>query len=234
MIYTERLDIGYKNVILSDINIQLNNGNVYILIGRNGSGKSTFLKTICGEIPPLQGLIALDNIRLGTMKQNELTHLVSIVNSKFTDVDFLKVIDYIELGRSPYTGIMGKLNDLDNKMVDKVLNDLKIKYLTERFTSELSDGEKQLVSIAQSLVQDTPNIILDEPTAYLDYRNKIQTLELLKEIAKRDNKCIIISSHDIDIAIESSCPFLIIDNQKQTIDMVTERKNRNEILEKAF
>lgn len=234
MIRATDLNIGYQSTILKEIDLELENGKVYILIGRNGSGKSTLLKTISGELPALKGNIYLDSFQINAMKHSEIPHHISIVNSKFSEVDFMKVFDYIGLGRSPYTGMMGKLRDKDISKINNVITELKISHLSQRYTAELSDGEKQLVSIARSLAQDTPNIILDEPTAYLDYRNKIQTLELLKEIAIRDNKCIIISSHDIDIAIESKCPFLLIDHNEQSVILEENHQTREEILKRAF
>lgn len=234
MIRIEHLHIGYKKTLVQTQNLELLNGKVYILIGRNGSGKSTFLKTLSGQIPSLKGTVFLDSTNLRNAKTAELPYLISVVNSKFTEVDYLTVFNYIALGRSPYTNLFGQLKENDVAIIQNALSDCGIQHLTDRFTSELSDGEKQLVAIAKALAQQTPNIILDEPTAYLDYLNKVQTLDILKKIALRENKCIILSSHDIDIAIDSACSFLLIENPKGELVLDQNSPSRDEILKRAF
>lgn len=234
MIRIEQLHIGYKKTLVQTHDLELLNGVVYILIGKNGSGKSTFLKTLSGQIPSLKGTVFLDSTNLKYAKTAELPYLISVVNSKFTEVDYLTVFNYIALGRSPYTNLFGQLKENDVAIIQNALTDCGIQHLADRFTSQLSDGEKQLVAIAKALAQQTPNIILDEPTAYLDYLNKVQTLEILKKIALRENKCIILSSHDIDIAIDSACPFLLIENPRGELVMDQDSPSRDKILKRAF
>tara|TARA_R110002072_G_scaffold303115_1_gene494258 strand:- start:2631 stop:3338 length:708 start_codon:yes stop_codon:yes gene_type:complete len=234
MIRTENLNIGHRSSLLQIENLSLQKGNLYFLIGKNGSGKSTFLKTLSGQIKSISGELFLDDILSTTIHFGELPKTVSFVSSHFPIVDFLKVEDFISLGRSYHTSYFGIVKSIDNHVISDIIIKLKIKHLIGRFTSDLSDGERQLVAIAKALVQETPIILLDEPTAFLDYSNKKLVLETLKKICADMNKCIILSSHDIDMSLEMNCPFLVIDSKSKKLQLFSSNTKKKELLLLAF
>ncbi len=234
MIRTDNLKIGYKQALLEVENFTLQKGQLYFLIGKNGSGKSTFLKTISGQLSPISGSVFLQNKQSIEIPFGEFPKTVSFVSSHFPNVDFLKVEEFIALGRSSFTSYFGKLQSTDNKLITDSFSRLKIKHLRGRFTSQLSDGEKQLVAIAKALVQETPIILLDEPTAFLDYSNKILVLEMLKSIAKEMNKCIVLSSHDIDLSLDMKCDFLAVNFEEKIMQLVNHSVSKKELLGFCF
>lgn len=216
MIEIKKLTVGYQSPLISFSDMELNRGTVYALIGRNGIGKSTFLKTITGQIKAMNGTINLDNKLLSDITFIEIPRYISYVESRFPLVEFLTVYDYIALGRSPYTNLLGKLKEEDKSLIEQTIADLKIEHLRSRFTSELSDGERQLISIAKAVVQQTDLIVLDEPTAFLDYANKEEVLSQLQEIAAQMNKCIIVATHDIDLVLDKNIQFILIEEDNKT------------------
>ena len=230
MIQTQGLHIGYSESILSMDDLHLSNG-VHILIGRNGSGKSTFLKTLAGQIPKIMGSIKIQNNEVSAISIEELPKIISFVSSQFPIVEFLRVSEFVGLGRNPHTNFFGKKTNKDIEAIDKALETLGISYLRDRFTSELSDGEKQLVSIAKALTQETA---LDEPTAFLDYSNKKLVLGKLVAIGQEFNKCILLSSHDLDLSLDVNCPFLVIDDTSKTIRFIEPGISKSELIKIAF
>ncbi|HIP32987.1 MAG TPA: ABC transporter ATP-binding protein [Crocinitomicaceae bacterium] len=234
MIRTENLNIGYRKSLLTVDDFNLKEGKLYFLIGKNGSGKSTFLKTISGQLSPISGSVFLQNKQSIEIPFGELPKTVSFVSSHFPLVDFLRVEEFIALGRSFYTSYSGRLQNIDNESINHSFSRLKIEHLRGRFTSQLSDGEKQLVAIAKALVQETPIILLDEPTAFLDYSNKILVLEMLKSIAKEMNKCIILSSHDIDMSLEMESDFLAVNFEEKFLQLIDSSANKQDLLRISF
>jgi len=233
MIKTKGLHIGYSESILQVEDLNLSNG-VHILVGRNGSGKSTFLKTLTGQLTPINGTIELDGKELSSISIAEIPKTISFVSSQFPVVDYLRVSEFISLGRSPHTNFFGKKTTKDSDAMQRSLEILKIEYLKDRFTSELSDGEKQLVSIAKALTQETPIIALDEPTAFLDYSNKKLVLKNLIKVSKEFKKCVLLSSHDIDLSIEAECPFLVVEDNSKTIRFIDTGISKSELIGLAF
>jgi|TARA_B110000908_G_scaffold93525_1_gene110803 iron complex transport system ATP-binding protein len=233
MIQTQGLHIGYSESILSMDDLHLSNG-VHILIGRNGSGKSTFLKTLAGQIPKIMGSIKIQNNEVSAISIEELPKIISFVSSQFPIVEFLRVSEFVGLGRNPHTNFFGKKTNKDIEAIDKALETLGISYLRDRFTLELSDGEKQLVSIAKALTQETAIIALDEPTAFLDYSNKKLVLGKLVAIGQEFNKCILLSSHDLDLSLDVNCPFLVIDDTSKTIRFIEPGISKSELIKIAF
>lgn len=233
MIRTKDLHIGYSESILAVEDLNLDAG-VHILIGKNGSGKSTFLKTITGQLLSIKGSIKLAGKDISTISIAALPTTISFVGSQFPIVDFLRVSEFVILGRSPHSNFFGKKTKKDIDSMNEALEILGIEYLKDRFTSELSDGEKQLVSIAKALTQETPIIALDEPTAFLDYSNKKLVLENLITISKKFNKCILLSSHDIDLSLEANCPFLVVVNKLKKIKFIEHGISKSELIGMAF
>lgn len=212
---TNNLAIGYtfkkeKKYIANNININLETGKLIALIGANGIGKSTLLRTLTGLQKPLSGEIFLNNRDLQNYNAVDLAQHLSVVLTEKLPPSNLTVYELVALGRQPHTNWLGKLSNQD---LDKINNAIKLTQI-ESFVNkkhyELSDGQLQKVLIARALGQDTPLIILDEPTTHLDLVNKVAVFKLLKKLTEQTNKCILFSSHDIDLAIEFADEIIIL------------------------
>jgi iron complex transport system ATP-binding protein len=199
---TSSLSIGYDSkTIASDINVTLSEGDIIALIGPNGAGKSTLFKTFSTHIKPVGGKIELFGKDLMSYSPKERAKLLGIVLTERPDDMFLKVFDVVAAGRYPYTGMFGKLNEDDEKEIKVSLELVGVNHLADRVFNTLSDGEKQKVMIAKAIAQNTPIIMLDEPTAFLDYPSKIELFSLLKKLAKEQKKAILFSSHDLELLL---------------------------------
>jgi len=209
MIQLKELSIGYQREILHAENISLEAGNVYALVGRNGIGKSTFIQTMSGLQKQLAGEITFNGQSISGMNTKEIAETISLVDTRFEGVEYLKVKDYLALGRTPYTDLFGRLDPKDWQIIQDVASDLSIVHLLEKFSDEISDGERQLCAVGRAFVQETPIILLDEPTAFLDYINRKKLLELLLRLAREKSKCIVLSSHDLELCLDQSIPLLL-------------------------
>lgn len=208
MIQMKDLEIGFTEPLLTADNIELNSGLVYALVGPNGKGKTTLLRTLNGLLPPLSGELYLEQEPAKKLNQTQFARKIAMVTSRFEGVDHLTVYQYVALGRTPYLGLFGRLSDTDHTIVESAIHQLGLKQFSQRVTSELSDGERQMASIARALSQDCPIITLDEPTAFLDYGNKDKIINLLIDVAAKRNKCILFSTHDLDLICRKSIPVL--------------------------
>lgn len=198
---------GYKgrgvNVsLLGDMNASLRTGELTCLIGVNGAGKSTLLRTMAGLLRPLNGYITLMDKPLSAYSPQELSKTVSVVLTDEIPEQDLRVFETVAMGRMPYTGYWGSLGDEDIKKVDDALRLVGMNDFAQRRLGSLSDGERQKVVIAKALAQDTEVILLDEPVAYLDFPSKVATLRLLKQVAKQTGKSVLLSIHDIELALK--------------------------------
>ena len=210
MIRIKNVEIGFSTCLFTIENIVLEKGKLYTLIGKNGIGKSTFLKTLAELNNPLNGTIKWEN---NLPKEQR----IAFVSSKFDGVEHLTTYEYIALGRAPYTNIFGKLTPDDHSEIIKISNLLTISHLFQKETTKISDGERQISSIAKALAQNTELIILDEPIAFLDFENKVKIMRILTKIAKERNCCIIHSSHDLDISLKHSDEILVINPIKKEL-----------------
>nr|WP_314698503.1 ABC transporter ATP-binding protein [uncultured Prevotella sp.] len=202
IISLSQLSVGYSSShpVISDISVELHSGQLACLIGENGIGKSTLLKTLTGFLPKLKGRLLLDNRDIESFSQQELARQVSIVLTQKPDVQNLTIEEIIGLGRSPYTGFFGRLRAEDRLVVDDAIAAMGIEKLRGRMIQTLSDGERQKVMIAKALAQETPVILLDEPTAFLDFPSKVDTFQSLRNMAHERDKLILLSTHDLDLA----------------------------------
>ena len=203
VISLSQLSVGYtpSHPVISDINLELRSGQLACLIGENGIGKSTLLKTLTDFLPKLNGSLLLDNRDIESFSQRELARQVSIVLTQKPDVQNLTIEEIIGLGRSPYTGFFGRLREEDRKVVDDAIATMGIEKLRGRMIQTLSDGERQKVMIAKALAQETPVILLDEPTAFLDFPSKAETFQSLQRMAHERDKLILLSTHDLELAV---------------------------------
>lgn len=176
-------------------------GSLTCLIGRNGSGKSTLLRTIARLQPPLAGSILIGTDDTSKMRREELARRLSIVLTQRPDTDNMTVGELVALGRAPHTGFWGQLSPADRQAVDRALALAGISHMAARRVSSLSDGECQKAMVAKSLAQDTPVILLDEPSAFLDYPGKVELMRLLARLAHDEGKTILLSTHDLDTAL---------------------------------
>ena len=203
IISLSQLSVGYtlSHPVISDIDLELKSGQLSCLIGENGIGKSTLLKTLTGFLPKLKGSVLFDNRDITSFSQRELARQVSIVLTQKPDVQNLTIEEIIGLGRSPYTGFFGRLRIDDRMVVNDAIATMGIEKLRGRMIQALSDGERQKVMIAKALAQETPVILLDEPTAFLDFPSKAETFQSLQRMAHERDKLILLSTHDLELAV---------------------------------
>jgi iron complex transport system ATP-binding protein len=234
MIAFKNCEIGYHSVLVRIPELNLIAGTIYALIGANGSGKSTLLNTIINKKSLLSGQLFIDSKNHTTFSAKDLAQKIAYVESKFDGVEYLTVEEYISLGRTPYTDAFGRLGEDDKKAVSEAITILNLNSFKDKYTLNLSDGERQLVAIARALAQSTPIIVLDEPTAFLDYGNRIKLVQTLSKIAIEQNKCIVFSSHDIDLCLDSNIQMLIVNQQNKTLELCTTDVSKKEILGIGF
>ncbi|WP_027138755.1 ABC transporter ATP-binding protein [Gaetbulibacter saemankumensis] len=218
---TENLSIGYtskkeQTIIASDINIKLGQGELVGLVGANGIGKSTLLRTLTKVQDPIKGQVFINSIPLEKQNALDLAKTLSLVLTEKLISKNLTVFELIALGRQPYTNWLGSFSKTDIDMVYRAIRLINIESLKDKKCFELSDGQLQKVMIARALSQDTDLIILDEPTTHLDMYHKAYILKLLQKLAKETNKTILFSSHEIDLAIQL-CDKMIVMTESQVV-----------------
>lgn len=235
MIELRQLTVGYgEKAVLSDINQTLNAGQMVCLLGANGVGKSTILRTLAGFLPPLSGRVLIEGRDLTSLSLSQRSQAVSVVLTERVEVQYMKVIDLVGIGRSPYTGFFGTLSKEDRTIVSEAIEMVGIGNLAERTIDTLSDGERQKAMLAKALAQQTPIILLDEPTAFLDFHAKVSTLRLMLRLAHETNKTIFLSTHDVEMAIQLSDILWIVQNgkiQAGTTDSLTKSGTLQQFLQ---
>lgn len=222
------LTIGYRTgrnvkVIAERLTGELTGGELTCLVGRNGTGKSTFLRTIAGLQAPIGGRVEVtpprpsqgegvgeNSISIHSLSANERAKMIGVVLTQKPDVQNMTVEEVVGLGRTPYTGFFGTLSKADRAIVAEAMEQVGIMPLAQRNIQMLSDGERQKVMIAKALAQQTPVILLDEPTAFLDYPSKVEMMQMLRQMAKEMDKTIVLSTHDIELAAKIATRFLLL------------------------
>lgn len=222
IIEIENLSIGYKSshkttTICSGLNAKLIKGELTCLLGSNGMGKSTLIRTICGFLPSLSGDVLFDKAPLSILTEKELALKVSVVLTEKTEIPNATVSELVGYGRSPYTGFFGTLSKHDEQIVKNSIELCGIEHKADSLVSELSDGERQKAFIAKALAQDTPLIVLDEPTAFLDLPSKVEIMQLLRSLALKSGKSVIMSTHDLDLALQMADKLWLIDPNRNLI-----------------
>lgn len=216
LLSTNSLSIGYKDKpIMTELNFNLFENEVVSILGSNGIGKSTLIKTLIGELPKISGDIFIIGKSLATISKRELSQLVAIVTTERVQAGGLRVEELVSLGRHPHTGYFGKLSSADKHIVTDAINAVGIGHKATAFVSELSDGERQKAMIARAIAQQTPIIILDEPFSFLDTASRIEILSLLKKISNDNNVGILLSSHDVSQAMRMSDRIILIDKHRE-------------------
>jgi len=213
------LSIGYQtksdfNPLIENLYATLLGGRLTCLLGTNGVGKSTLLRTLSGFQPRLAGEIHILGKSIDAYSDKELARTIGVVLTERPNVGDLSVTELIGLGRSPYTGFWGRLNSIDETVVKEVISWIRIEELAHRSVLKLSDGEWQKVMIAKTLAQETPLIYLDEPTAFLDFPSKVEIMRLLLDLTRRKNKTIFLSTHDLELALQTADTLWLMEKKK--------------------
>ena len=216
MLLTKNLEVGYisrseKISVASDIGFKLAQGEMAAIVGVNGIGKSTLLRTIGKVQPAISGIISVNDVSIENYKSKEWAMEMSLVLTEPLTSKNLTVQQLVSLGRHPYTNWIGTLSQSDISKIQEAIRLIGLNDLKHKKCYELSDGQLQKVMIARALAQDTRIILLDEPTTHLDLYHKVQILKLLQQIAHQTNKVILYTTHEIDLAIQLCDKILIME-----------------------
>ncbi len=203
----QNLSIGYRNgkntnLVANELNASICSGELVCLLGANGTGKSTLLRTICGFQSSFEGKVLLEGKAINGLDEKSLSKLLSVVLTEKISIPNATVYELVSYGRSPYTGLLGKLNSMDKLLVLEAIKKCGIEHKANEQLNSLSDGERQKAFIAKALAQDTPIIILDEPTAFLDLPARVEIIHLLRKVASDSKKSVLLSTHDLDLALQ--------------------------------
>lgn len=206
-IQLKNLGIGYPTkhgvrTVAEGIDGTIRSGELTCLLGANGVGKSTLLRTLSAFQPKIKGNVFIEGREISDYSDKKLSKLIGVVLTEKPDVRNMRVRELVSLGRSPYTGFWGTYSEEDLRIVEEAISLVGIDSLSGRMVHTLSDGERQKVMIAKALAQQTPVIYLDEPTAFLDYPSKVEVLQLLRRISKEAEKTIFLSTHDVELALQ--------------------------------
>jgi iron complex transport system ATP-binding protein len=222
-IIAKNLTLGYSNrkpsnPVLENLSFQLFENELTCLLGPNGVGKSTLIKAILGQLTPWKGELTLNDRKVQYFSNSELSKALSVVLSEPILPGNMTVGQLVALGRIPHTGWTGRLDSHDRDLIDNALYLTKMEELKDERLSEISDGQRQKAMIARALAQDGKVMVLDEPTAHLDLVNRYQIMHLLRDIAKKQQKSILVVTHDLEIALETSDRLMLLSN---TFPLVT-------------
>lgn len=211
----KNLTIGYAghhntHIVQRAINAEILSGQLTCLLGANGIGKSTLLRTLASFQPALEGEVWLNDKRIDRLTPSELSQHISVVLTEKPDLQNMTVRQLVAMGRAPYTGFWGRLSADDEVIVTTAITQVGITALERRYVTTLSDGERQKVMIAKALAQQTPVIYLDEPTAFLDFPSKVEMMQLLRRLAHETSKTIFLSTHDLELSLQvADCIWLM-------------------------
>lgn len=202
---TINLNIGYKkHIVQKNLNLSAQKKDLICLTGTNGSGKSTLLRTLAGLQPAISGQIFLSDTNINTLSNKQKSHLLSLVLTDNIEIENLTIKGLVSMGRIPYTNWYGKLSPEDEKIINEALDNVNLLHKADCKITEISDGEKQRAVIAKALAQNTPLVLLDEPTAHLDLPNRIDVMLLLRRLSVTTEKIFILSTHELDLALQIS------------------------------
>lgn len=236
---THNLAVGYTQgrrvtTLLAGLNLTMHAGRLIALLGQNGAGKSTLLRAITCDSKPLSGTIRINETDVQQITQRERSKLIGLVSTDRIAVGALTVTELVALGRQPHTGFLGRLCDEDRHIVAQAINDVGIQHKAQNYVAELSDGERQKAMIARALAQQTPIIILDEPTAFLDVASRIEAMQLLHSLAHNRGKAVLLSSHDISQSLLLADDLWLITRDRQVVAGTTQSLLKTDIMDHLF
>lgn len=212
MIELDNITLSFGDrVLIADASARFERGEMVALLGRNGTGKSTLLRAIASLGEVQAGRITIEGRATAELSSYELSHLVAYVNTERVNAEALTARDLVAIGRSPYTGWSGRLTRNDENIVEHAMAVAGIEHLASRYVDTLSDGECQRVMIARALAQETPVVLLDEPTSFLDLPNRYELCTLLQRMAHDQGKCVLFSTHELDIAMSLADSIALVD-----------------------
>ena len=198
---TEKLDAGYNGrAVVCGVGLRLHKGEIMTLIGPNGGGKSTLLKTLSGQLPPVCGSVLLRGKDIRNMSGTELSRTMSLLMTERVDPELMTCEDVVSIGRYPYTGIMGNLSETDRDVVRTSMEMANVTSLKDRYFSRLSDGQRQRVLLARAICQEPEVLVMDEPTSYLDIRHKMELLQILERLVREKHVAAVVSLHETELA----------------------------------
>lgn len=213
MIKLKDLTVSFgRRHIIDRANADFERGNLTALIGRNGAGKSTLLRVIAGLNKNYSGSVFVDNMDIRSLTPGRIAKLLAFVTTERTRVPNLRCEDVVAIGRAPYTNWIGRMQETDRDIVAESLRSVGMESYALRTMDTMSDGECQRIMIARALAQDTPAILLDEPTSFLDLPNRYELVRLLRELSHGKGKCVIFSTHELDVALRLCDTIALVDN----------------------
>lgn len=238
-ITTRGLSLGFRGkpfntVLHTDVNLEVNSGELSCILGPNGAGKSTLIKTIAGFLPPIEGEVRIFGQPVQELSNRELSFILSVVLTDKVSVIHSRVKDIVTMGRYPYTSRFARLKLSDLESIDFAMSQVGISQMKNRLFHDLSDGEKQKVLIAKALAQDTPLIVLDEPTAFLDFPSKIEVMQILLHLTRTSGKTILLSTHDVELALQVADRIWLMDKGKEIVSGAPEDLVINDQLNHFF
>ena len=215
MLETKDLSVGYNNIpLINDISLSVNQGEIITLIGPNGGGKSTILKTISKNLSLIKGCIYIDSEDLKSISIKEFAKKTAVVLTRQDIPDLMTCFEFASMGRYPYTGRFGILSKNDKRIVENALKKVHALDLSDKYINEISDGQRQKILLACALCQEPSVIILDEPTQYLDINHKSEILSVLFDMAKKEKITVIMSLHETDLAMKISDRVVCVKGEK--------------------
>lgn len=222
------LSIGYREgnqvkKLSSALNATMQSGTLICLVGKNGVGKSTLLRTLSGFQPALEGDMLLDGKSMLSFDRRKMSETVSVVLTEHSAIQDMNVAEIVAMGRMPYTNFWGTLRKEDKRIVAEAIESVGMTAFTNRLMTRLSDGERQKVMIAKAIAQQTPLILLDEPTAFLDYPSKTAIVELLLNLAHEQDKIVFMSTHDLDVAYRLADSIWLMDEKGLAVSATSEQ-----------
>lgn len=228
----EELSIGYKSLICKGISAAVGKGELVGLAGKNGSGKSTLIKSVLGLLTPHGGKIHFEGKDIGTWSHRERARHMAVVFSRLEQPPPIPVSDLLSLGRLPYKGWNTSLEREEKKKIIRALESVGIRQLKDRMANELSDGQLQMVMIARALVQDTPLVVMDEPTSHLDFENQFRIFELIYKLSRETQKTFLIASHQVELLLQNSSQLWWIEEGEFTAGYPEQVAYENKIFDK--
>lgn len=234
MIRLENLTLGYADrTLLKQVSTSFEVGRLTALIGRNGSGKSTLLRALAGLNTEYEGQIMLGEEEIRELDAHTLSTRLALVTTERVRIANLRCRDVVALGRAPYTNWIGRMQEEDRQLVEHAFEVVGMSAFSDRTMDRMSDGECQRVMIARALAQQTPIILLDEPTSFLDLPNRYELCRLLSQLAHEEQKCILFSTHELDIA-RTMCDSIALVDNPHLHHLPTEELVQSGLIERTF
>lgn len=236
---THDMAVGYgqgnkRTILLSDLNLRLEQGSLVALLGKNGAGKSTLLRALTCDSQPINGSVEIDGKPSDEISKRDLSRLIALVATERIMGGAFTIRELVALGRQPHTGFLGRLSRHDDEVVRQSLEAVGIAHKAEQHVAQLSDGERQKAMIAKALAQETPIIVLDEPTAFLDVASRIETMKLLHSLAREQNKAVLLSSHDISQSLLLADELWVITQDREVVTGSTEQVVMSGAMDRVF